>query len=1237
MNPRDIQTNETMRCHGCGSRFHLYRSVKCPKNASALMAEEEERVPSYEDDKETLNVEHIFASEQDYQIENDLSYGYGVLDSAATKTVCGKPWFEQFQRYLNTVDKKIRINESHVWYRFGDDGRKKALFQATIPVSIFGKNYNLIVDVIDSNCPLLMGRPSLEKLGLILDFQNSTAMVCEQKYVLKRSKKGHFLASLMFSSKDKAQSKDSSIEKIISKEDMEADIHFTEIPIQTANEINSMEAEIFAVCEFVHSVVDGLNGDYDKTARKLHLVLGHPTVERMRKSIESWLHGQDSQKVKMLMSAIVKYTATCETCNQVKKHKPAPKVCLPLASKFNEVLAFDLTYWNDPVTNQTSIILHDVDLASRLSAARILKSKDPKHVLDHLVDSWFSVFGGPRSVYTDNGGEFANPDLVELIENLGITFKATAAQASFSNGINERHNAILKDILTKIRMDKEHQSTPIHVLLSYATFAKNCLVDHLGFSPFQRVFGRNPNIPNINTNNVCHTNTDYQSDHVREHLNLLHKSRVAFMKAENSDRIKRALNSRIYASDGPFFYGEKVFYWKESANKSARGWKGPGTVVGTEGKVIIIRHGSYINRSHETKVRRATEGESLSTKEVRDSEESSDGKFIIMSKAAPDENNTTANKQATYSILVMNNKELTQNDQNDKELTQNDQTEADATENVTQSNEPIEVSAPRIVEGGVETTIEPKNVESGRSLRPRENLKRPARYGDDEAHKVMDEDEDDEAHQVIIDDNKQKAMEKELESWKTHGVYREVDRVEAVNQIITTRWIFTDKTDENNAPFTKARLVVRGFQDKDKDTVLSESPTAHTESFKVMLAVMPTLGYKPRKMDISTAFLQGKELTRPVYIEPPPEANVDPSKCWLLLKGVYGLSEASRMWYERVHEVMMIAKYKRSAVDPALYFKYDENLFVLCVFLCHVDDFLYGGIDSEVTKLEQLIGRHFQIREIETGSFMYCGFRVIIEDSDDGFEITYSQPGKIPAIKEIKLEKGDQSAPATRQEERQFRGVLGALQWHANSTRPDLSFGVSKLLGETKSLEVKQCVLANKLLRKAKSADPGLIRCKRLVGDLTLKVFTDASFANLRDMGSQRGCIGFLMDSEEKMNLLEYKSNKIKKVCRSTFAAELLACNAAVDHTLSYRSVLQAFGLKISDVYVCTDNNGLRDNLHSVVSHCEEKNLRIELSYLRETLSMEGIKIKWVSKHEQLADLLTKERPGLDILRMLSS
>ena len=151
---------------------------------------------------------------------------------------------------------------------------------------------------------------------------------------------------------------------------------------------------------------------------------------------------------------------------------------------------------------------------------------------------------------------------------------------------------------------------------------------------------------------------------------------------------------------------------------------------------------------------------------------------------------------------------------------------------------------------------------------------------------------------------------------------------------------------------------------------------------------MPTLGYKPKKMDISTAFLQGKELTRPVYVKPPIEAGVNETKCWLLLKGVYGLTEASRMWYEQVHKVMVIGGFKRSAVDPALYFRYNSEGKVTCVLLGHVDNFLYGGEKYEIKNLELLIGKHFQIREIEVHTYKYCGFLIKITDTEDGYEIS---------------------------------------------------------------------------------------------------------------------------------------------------------------------------------------------------------------------------------------------------------
>ena len=1241
VNPRDVQTGEIMRCHGCNSRFHLYRSMQCPNNAKAMLAEKEES-------EDTLNVETIYASERDFRSNTNTTNGSGVVDSAATKTVCGEPWFEAFRNYLKSLGKEITTSPSDVVYKFGNDGHKKSLFSAVIPVRLFGKNAKLRVDVIASNCPLLMGRPTLEKIGLILNFKDSTATVDGNKYSLQRSEKGHFLVSLMFNNTNHIIPVEKE-DEILCAIDEVNEIFFMEDEIEQACEvaysIDINTSEEITNCDPVMTNENQETGksvahkasqkmDVNVTARKLHLVFGHPTSKRL---IETIQHAyKDRKEIKDLCQAVEKFTNTCETCLSMAKHKPKPKVCLPLARVFNDVLAFDLTFWNDSMVKKTIIILHCIDLATRLSAACVVQSKEPRIIINSLVKSWLNVFGAPKKVYTDNGGEFANKKLVELIENMGIEFKATAAESSFSNGINERHHAIIKNILDKIRGD--HNETPVDIILSYAVFAKNCLVDNLGFSPHQRVFGRSPHIPTIMSENVCSTNTKLESDEMRNHLTLLHKTRQAYMSAESDDRIKRALKSRIYTSDAPFYYGEQVFYWRESQDKAIQGWKGPGTVVGSEGKVVVIRHGSFVQRMHETKVRRSAEGCALS-KEANKSV--TDEKEIQMSSLPLSDSDETDDQ--SYRITDENsNKHIDLPQIIVTPIRQQTETaSADATsENTVHDGSDIirentnlketDPSANELKESEGQKTVEPTT----RTLRPRENIKPAPKYGFDEAFEMSDSFE--EAFEV--DEAKEMAKIKELHNFKVHEVYKEVNIEEATTPLITTRWTFSEKEDNDKNMYVKARLVMRGFQDIDKDKVASESPTAHVESLKVMLSILPTMGYRPKKIDISTAFLQGKTLCRPVFVKPPPEAKIAEGKCWMLLKGAYGLTDASRMWYERVDEVLIHGKYERSVVDPALYFKTDKET-VIAVVLFHVDDFLYTGIESEILAFEELIRSNFIIRGIEKDAFMFCGFQVeVIENGPDGeFYIQFSQPEKISSIKTIKIMyPGDPEAFANAQELSDFRSVLGALQWHSSSTRPDITFSVSKLLGETKSLQVKHCIQANKLLRKAKANDPIKIVCKKLEGPLMMDVYSDASFGNLPNGGSQRGTITFIKDSEGRRNIVEFKSKRIKRVCRSTFAAELLACNGSLDLALYYKAMFKCFGFDLS-VTMITDSRSVKDNLSSIVSRCEERSLRMELAFLREVLSKEDIKIKWVCSAEQLADVLTKEKPGLEILNQISN
>ena len=103
-----------------------------------------------------------------------------------------------------------------------------------------------------------------------------------------------------------------------------------------------------------------------------------------------------------------------------------------------------------------------------------------------------STFGSPGQILTDNGGEFNNEDFRFMGEKLNTKIKSTAAESPWSNGINERHNAILGDMIDRIIADRRFS---LQVAVASAVSSKNALANAYGFSPNQLVFGKNPNFP----------------------------------------------------------------------------------------------------------------------------------------------------------------------------------------------------------------------------------------------------------------------------------------------------------------------------------------------------------------------------------------------------------------------------------------------------------------------------------------------------------------------------------------------------------------------------------------------------------------------------------------------------------------------------------------------------------------------------------------------------------------------
>ena len=324
--------------------------------------------------------------------------------------------------------------------------------------------------------------------------------------------------------------------------------------------------------------------NYRTIASKLHRQFSHPTPKKLFNLIQK--SNFKKLKNKNFENEIKNVSENCITCVKFKKPSPRPVVCMPMASEFNETVAMDLKVWGK------HYFLVIVDLATRFCTASVISNKVPATIIKSLFVSWITIFGAPKKIFSDNGGEFNNDEMRALGEAFNIKIITTAAESPWSNGICERLNGVLGDLVIKVLDDAK---CDLQIALAWAVAARNAYDNNSGFSPNQLVFGFNPAIPNIYHNKLPGLENVTMSEIVRRNLNAVHIARQEFVKFESSDRIKRALNHNIRETHTDNLnIGDNV-YFKRNDSKE---WRGPGKIVDIEGKTVLVKHGGAYLKVH---------------------------------------------------------------------------------------------------------------------------------------------------------------------------------------------------------------------------------------------------------------------------------------------------------------------------------------------------------------------------------------------------------------------------------------------------------------------------------------------------------------------------------------------------------------------------------------------------------------------------------------------------------------
>mgnify|MGYP001795813812 CR=1 FL=1 len=471
------------------------------------------------------------------------------------------------------------------------------------------------------------------------------------------------------------------------------------------------------------------------------------------------------------------------------------------------------------------------------------------------------------------------------------------------------------------------------------------------------VFGRNPNFPLSSNSNLPALEGATSSQVVANNLNAMHAARQAFIQNESNERLKRALKHQIRTSGDDYYTtGELVYYKRENSNQ----WHGPGTVIGQDGKQILVKHGSTYVRVHSCRLTHAVE---CDQNEITDKSNHD----ISKSQAVAIDNLNLHNNAVVYDTDSSEDEQLHSIDNVDNNENKNNENENENNENENENEnnenennlDQLQLSTDEDVDEDEDVDILTKIFDNKVLPKKRQFIeyklenenewqkcqiisragKVTGKYKDfynilklndnsikDLNWKMVEQWKSYSGQEDIFIVEKTKdedilaAKVTEINSWKENNVYKIMEYVG--QPAISSRWVITEKI-VNGEKVIKARLVARGFEE-DNSEILKDSPTCTKESMRLALTIFASNEWICNSIDIKSAFLQGKQIDRTVFLIPPPEFQ-EPNVIWKLNTCIYGLSDASRSWYLRVKEELCNLGVQCRRGEPSLFFWHFNN------------------------------------------------------------------------------------------------------------------------------------------------------------------------------------------------------------------------------------------------------------------------------------------------------------------------
>ena len=264
-----------------------------------------------------------------------------VIDSGCPKSVMSQMWANTYKASLMNTDKfqnyPFKEKKEHELFKFGPSNVYTSTKAMKIPIVIGEEVKEVEVSIVHANIPFLLGRDYLDKWNCQLLFKENSLIVNKEKKVqLETNRQGHFILNLL---------------------DAETEV----VKIRDTFFINCEEKEL------------------KEKLKKIHIMTAHKQEETLIRFLKG--SKNYNPKVRELLSEVIQ---ECVTCKTMRKTPDRLKVALPKASQPNEVLSIDLKEMRD----EGLYVLFITDECTRYTRGQIIKSKQPKEVIEAIEANW---------------------------------------------------------------------------------------------------------------------------------------------------------------------------------------------------------------------------------------------------------------------------------------------------------------------------------------------------------------------------------------------------------------------------------------------------------------------------------------------------------------------------------------------------------------------------------------------------------------------------------------------------------------------------------------------------------------------------------------------------------------------------------------------------------------------------------------------------------------------------------